>query len=67
MLKRLISILDWLCEKLEDLIRDFATNYARELLSSHGLIDVEIEHIRSKLGADEGHEPSQEESRTPER
>lgn len=62
MLKRLISTLDWLCEKLEDFLRDFAANYARELLSAHGLIDVEVEHIRSKMGVSEDQESSQEES-----
>jgi hypothetical protein len=62
MLKRLISTLDWLCEKFEDFVRDFAANYARELLSAHGLVDLEVENIRSKMGVSEGDEPSQEES-----
>jgi hypothetical protein len=62
MLNRLTSTLDRLCENLEDSVCDFAANYARELLSAHGLIDLELEHIRSKMGVSEGDEPSQEQS-----
>jgi hypothetical protein len=62
MLKRLISTLDWLCARLEDFVCDFAANYARELLSAHGLIDLEVEHIRNKMGISQGDESSQEES-----
>jgi hypothetical protein len=62
MLKRLISTLDWLCARLEDFVRDFAVNYARELLSAHGLIDLEVEHIRSKMGVSQGDKSGQQPS-----
>ncbi|MBV8212038.1 MAG: hypothetical protein JOZ08_02285 [Verrucomicrobia bacterium] len=49
MLTQTIKALRWTEEKLENLLAHFAANYARELLMAHGLVEVEIDHIRRNL------------------
>jgi len=39
--------LNWADEKLENLLADLAANYARELLAAHGLVELEIDHIKT--------------------
>lgn len=46
MLTTIIKALRWTDEKLENLLADLAANYARELLAAHGLVEIEIDHIR---------------------
>ena len=46
MLTTIIRALRWTDEKLENLLADLAANYARELLAAHGLVEIEIDHIR---------------------
>jgi len=46
MLTTIIRVLRWTDEKLENLLADLAANYARELLAAHGLVEIEIDHIR---------------------
>jgi hypothetical protein len=46
----IIRALRWTEEKLEHLLADLAANYARELLTAHGLVEIEIDHLtRSKV------------------
>ena len=46
MLTTITRALRWTDEKLENLLADLAANYARELLAAHGLVEIEIDHIR---------------------
>jgi hypothetical protein len=46
MLTNIIRVLQGTEEKLATLLTDFAPNYTRELLASHGLAKIEIDHIR---------------------
>jgi hypothetical protein len=46
MLTTVIRALRWSDEKLENLLADLAANYPRELLAAHGLVEIEIDHIR---------------------
>ena len=46
MLTKITRALHWADEKLENLLADLAANYARELLAAHGLVEIEIDHIR---------------------
>jgi hypothetical protein len=46
MLTKITRALNWADEKLENLLADLAANYARELLAAHGLVEMEIDHIR---------------------
>lgn len=46
MLSNLLKAIHWTSEKLENLLTDLAANYARELLTAHGLVEIEIDHIR---------------------
>lgn len=46
MLTTTIKALRWTGAKLENLLVDLAANYARELLAAHGLVEIEIDHIR---------------------
>jgi hypothetical protein len=49
MLTTITRALQWADEKFENLLTDLAENYARELLASHGLVELEIDHIRKKF------------------
>ena len=49
MLTKITRALNWADEKLENLLADLAANYARELLAAHGLVEIEIDHIRRNL------------------
>jgi hypothetical protein len=49
MLGKLQGIVNWISDKLDGLAREIGANYVRELLAAHGLIDIEIDHIRRKL------------------
>jgi hypothetical protein len=46
MLTKITRALIWADEKLENLLADLAANYARELLATHGLFELEIDHIK---------------------
>ena len=52
MLTKITRALQWAGEKLENLLADLAANYARELLAAHGLVEIEIDHIRRNLKAE---------------
>ena len=52
MLTKITRALHWADEKLENLLADLAANYARELLAAHGLVEIEIDHIRRNLKAE---------------
>ena len=47
MLTTVIRALRWTDGKLQNLLADLAANYARELLAAHGLVEIEIDHIRT--------------------
>ena len=49
MLTKITRALNWADEKLQNLLADRAANYARELLAAHGLVEIEIDHIRRNL------------------
>ena len=49
MLTKITGALQWVDEKLENLLADLAANYARELLAAHGLVEFEIDHIRRNV------------------
>jgi hypothetical protein len=53
MLSYIVKATSWTSEKLENLLTDLAANYARDLLTGHGLVEMEIDHIRvnSKIEA----------------
>jgi hypothetical protein len=46
MLTKISRALRWTQEKLENLLAALAANYTRELLAAHGLVEIEIDHIR---------------------
>ncbi|MBV9877437.1 MAG: hypothetical protein JO025_22100 [Verrucomicrobia bacterium] len=46
MLTTIIRALRWTDEKLQNLLADLATSYARELLAAHGLVEIDIDHIK---------------------
>jgi hypothetical protein len=46
MLTTIIRALRWIDQKLETLLAHLAANYARELLAAHGLVEIDIDHIR---------------------
>lgn len=52
MLTKITRALLWADEKLENLLADLAANYARELLAAHGVVEIEIDHIRRNLKAE---------------
>ena len=52
MLTKITRALHWADEKLENLLADLAANYARELLAAHGLVEIEIDHIRRNVKAE---------------
>ena len=49
MLTKITRALNWADEKLENLLADLAANYAHELLAAHGLVEIEIDHIRRNV------------------
>ena len=49
MLTKITRALNWADEKLQNLLADLAANYARELLAAHGLVEIEIDHIRRNV------------------
>jgi len=49
MLTKITGALQWVDEKLENLLADLAANYGRDLLAAHGLVEFEIDHIRRNL------------------
>ena len=54
MLTKITRALNWADEKLENLLADLAANYARELLAAHGLVEIEIDHIRRNSKVEPG-------------
>ena len=46
MLTNIIRALRCTDEKLQNLLADLAADYARELLTAHGLVEIEIDHIQ---------------------
>jgi hypothetical protein len=61
MLTTIIRALRWTDEKLENLLADLAANYARELLAAHGLVEIEIDHIRRNSKIEPIVEPTESE------
>jgi hypothetical protein len=59
MLTTITRALQWADEKFENLLTDLAANYARELLASHGLVELEIDHIRRKFQLEPAVAPSE--------
>ena len=49
MVRKLLATLNWIGDKLEDLSEEIGAQYARELLAAHGLLDIDMDHIRRKL------------------
>jgi hypothetical protein len=47
MLEKTQRLLTWIGDRIEDLLSQFARNYARDLLAAQGLADIEVDHVWS--------------------
>ena len=65
MLTQITRALHWADDKLENLLADLAANYARELLAAHGIVEIEIDHIRRNLKTEPAVPPSGSEKVNP--
>ena len=65
MLTKITRALHWADEKLEKLLAYLAANYARELLAAHGIVEIEIDHIRRNLKAEPAVRPSESDKVNP--